>query len=284
MHIIGKTAVRNAPRLHGPRPLKELGQHFLQDEEIASQIVESLRLRWEDRVVEIGPGRGVLLRFLLKQSHKVTAVELDARLMKSLTSAFGGHPGLNLIFGDFLEYDLRKYLSEDVSRVKIVGNIPYSLSSSILFYIFEIAGDIQKTGDHNLDSATLMLQREVAYRICAGPGGRDYGGITVFRSLVAEAEVLFDVPPNAFVPPPKVMSSVIRLTFFPQEKYKVADYHLFRDLVHTVFRQRRKMLKNTLKGLTWIRQDWANTSFDFTQRPEDLSAEEFIRLFNLIRN
>ena len=105
--------MRKPVRVHGPRPLKELGQHFLQDEEIAADIISSMGLKWEDRALEIGPGRGVLLRFLLKRSHRVTAIELDKRLLKSLQKTFGGHPGLDLQFDDFLAFDLNAYVTEE---------------------------------------------------------------------------------------------------------------------------------------------------------------------------
>lgn len=275
--------MRKPSRVHGPRPLRELGQHFLQDEEIASDIIDSMGLRWEERALEIGPGRGVLLRFLLKHSHKVTAVELDDRLIKSLQRTFSGHPGLELIFSDFLEFDLPGYVLSGDSPVKIVGNIPYNLSSPILLRIFDAARDLQADAGDRLKTATLMLQREVAQRICASPGGRAYGGITILRSLVASAELLFNVPSEAFIPPPKVTSSVIQIRFFPEDRYPIDDLVLFGDLVHTVFQQRRKMLKNSLGRLLWVRPDWAEVDFDLTRRPEDIDVEEFIRLFEFVK-
>ncbi len=275
--------MHRSQRLHGPRPLKELGQHFLQDEDVAAAIVDGMKLNWEERALEIGPGRGVLLRFLLKRSRSVTAVEVDVRLQQSLQKTFGGHPGLTLVFGDFLEFDLADYLLQDTSSVKLVGNIPYSLSSPILFGIFEAVEGLQRENKVPLKSATLMLQREVAQRICASPGGRAYGGITVFRSLVAEADLLFDVPAEAFIPPPKIVSSVIRMTFYPEIRYDISDQHLFRDLVHTVFKKRRKMLRNSLGELFWIKPQWREEEFDYTHRPEELSVEEFIELFNKLK-
>lgn len=268
----------------GPRPLKELGQHFLIDEEAASNIVASMKLRWEERALEIGPGRGVLLRFLLKQSHQVTAVELDARLCKPLQKTFGGHPGLELVFGDFLQFDLQNYISQDDSPVKLVGNIPYSLSSPILFRLFEVATELQGRDVFSLKSATLMLQREVAERICADPGDRACGAITILRSLVADAELLFNLPPSAFLPPPKVTSSVIRLKILPKARCEIADRPRFGELVQHVFKQRRKMLKNSLGGLPWLIPDWQRVDFDFTRRPEELSLGEFVQLFDLIRS
>lgn len=275
--------MRKPARVHGPRPLKELGQHFLQDEEVASDIIDSMGLSWEDRALEIGPGRGVLLRFLLKRSHKVTAVELDDRLIKSLQKTFSGHPGLELIFSDFLEFDLPGYVLSGDSPVKIVGNIPYNLSSPILLRIFDAARELHADTGNQLKTATLMLQREVAQRICASPGGRAYGGITILRSLVADAELLFDVPSEAFIPPPKVTSSVIQLRFFQEERFHIEDLTLFVDLIHTVFQQRRKMLKNSLSRVLWIRPDWIDVDFDLTQRPEDVEVTGFVRLFNFVR-
>jgi len=270
-------------RVVGPRPMKELGQHFLADEETASNIVQAMNLRWEDRSLEIGPGRGVMLRFLLKQSHKVTAIELDARLKRSLEMTFGGHPGLDLVFDDFLKFDLLSYIDSADSPVKLVGNIPYNLSAPILIRLFDLSGELQRRGNNALKSATLMLQKEVAARICARPGGRIYGGITVQRSLVADAELLFTVPPESFIPSPKITSAVIRLDFFSQHKHDIADLGYFKDLVRHVFLQRRKMIKNTIGGLHWIQPDWKDIEFDLTKRPEELSLEKFIELFNKLK-
>ncbi|MBU1651120.1 hypothetical protein KKA00_02780, partial [bacterium] len=221
--------------------------------------------------------------FLLKQSQKVTAVEVDYRLQKSLLSAFGGHPGLNLIFEDILTYDLDAYIAEEETPVKLLGNLPYNLSSPLLFKLFETAERLQTSEVNPFQSATLMLQREVAERICTDPGTRAGGGITIFRALVAEAELLFHVPPNAFHPPPKVTSSVLQLRFYNRRKYDIVDQYQFIALVHHVFRSRRKMLKNTVAGLSWLKPDWQQQDFNFTQRPEALSLNEFIRMFDLIR-
>ncbi len=284
--------MRSPHLIRGPRPQKELGQHFLQDEEIGMQIVRALDLRWEDRALEIGPGRGVLLRFLLKASHQVTAIELDWRLKKSLERAFGGHPGLNLVFDDFLKFDLPGYLAADPAPVKIVGNIPYSLSSPILFRLFETVESLQAQGSFPLKSAVLMLQKEVAERLCADPGGRAYGTITVFRALMADARLLFKVPAAVFLPPPKVTSAVVRLDFFPEQRYQLGDPTLFRQLVHHLFAQRRKMLKNRLASFL---EKWSDNrspaalpnlklpaDFDLSRRPEELSVQEFIDLYHLI--
>ena len=271
------------PRAKGPPPKKALGQHFLQDEEIANRIVEAMNLSWEARALEIGPGRGVLLRFLLKHSHRVTAVELDLRMRPSLEKNFGGHPGLNLVFDDFMHFDLIGYILESDSPVCLVGNIPYSLSSSILFRLFETVEELPAGKTPRLRSATLMLQREVAQRVCAEPGGRDYGIVTVMRGLTAEAELLFTVPPAAFIPPPKVYSAMIKLNFYAAPRFQLTDRALFSNLVHHVFARRRKMLKNTLGTWLWIRPDWAKLDFDYTRRPEELSTAEYVELFEKIR-
>ena len=267
----------------GPRPRKELGQHFLLDEEIAEQIVAAMNPAWTDRALEIGPGRGVLLRFLLKSFQQVTAVEIDLRLQKSLHRIFGGHPGLNLIFDDFLKFNLAGFLAAAAAPVKIVGNVPYALSGAILFHLLDAATEQIQSGQPRLRSATLMLQREVAQRIAAQPGSRTYGAITVLRSLCADATLLFAVPPTAFAPPPKVTSAVVRLDFFDRPRFHIDNHLGFNQLVHHVFAQRRKMLKNTLGTLYGIRPDWQETDFDFTRRPEELGADEFIRLFEMVR-
>jgi 16S rRNA (adenine1518-N6/adenine1519-N6)-dimethyltransferase len=274
--------VRKARRVTGPRPRKELGQHFLLDEEIAERIVQTMEPEWAQRALEIGPGRGVMLRFLLKSFQRVTAIEIDLRLRKSLEGTFRGHPGLELIFDDFMQFDLRAHILKDAAPFKIVGNIPYSLSSAILFRLLDTAANLAQAGSSPLISATLMLQREVAQRVAAQPGSKAYGAITVMRSLVAEAEFLFSVPPGAFSPPPQVTSAVVKLDFHGVPNYHISDSVRFSQLVHHVFAQRRKMLKNTLGSLYGIRPDWAKADFDFTRRPEELSVTEFISLFQVI--
>lgn len=269
--------------LSGPRPRKELGQHFLLDEEIAERIVAAMDPAWSDRALEIGPGRGVLLRFLLKSFRQVTAVEIDPRLQKPLQRTFGGHPGLNLIFDDFLRFDLGAFIGGDSAPVKIVGNVPYALSGTILFHLLDAATDQIQSGKSTLRNATLMLQKEVAQRIAAEPGSRIYGAITVLRALCADATLLFTVPPTAFSPPPKVTSAVVRLDFHERPRFQLADRLGFNQLVHHVFAQRRKMLKNTLGTFYDIRPDWQEADFDFTRRPEELGAVEFARLFQLVK-
>jgi 16S rRNA (adenine1518-N6/adenine1519-N6)-dimethyltransferase len=267
----------------GPPPRKQLGQHFLLDEEIAEQIVSAMNPVWTDRALEIGPGRGVLLRFLLKSFQRVTAVEIDLRLQKSLHRTFGGHPGLNLIFDDFLKFDLAGFLAADATPVKIVGNVPYALSGAILFHLLDAATEQLQAGQTRLRSATLMLQREVAQRIAAPPGSRTYGAITVLRSLCADATLLFTVPPTAFSPPPKVTSAVVRLDFYDRPRYTLQDRLGFSQLVHHVFSQRRKMLKNTLGTYYAIHPDWQQINFDFTRRPEELSIAQFAELFQRLQ-
>jgi len=263
--------------------LKELGQHFLVDEEVAARIVAALELRWEERAMEIGPGRGVLLRFLLKAGSRITAVEVDPRMLRTLERVFGGHPGLNLVHQDFMQFDLAGWLESDPAPARIVGNLPYYLSSPIIFRLFEAAGELARNDRFPLTTAVLMLQKEVAQRLAASPGGRDYGAMTVFRALVAEAELLFTVPPDAFLPPPKVTSAVARLRFHSRRRYDIPDPALFGQLVHHVFAQRRKMLKNTLGTFPWARPGWERTpDFDFTRRPEELGVEEFIKLYQLV--
>ncbi|MFH1861815.1 MAG: 16S rRNA (adenine(1518)-N(6)/adenine(1519)-N(6))-dimethyltransferase RsmA [bacterium] len=273
-------AAKRSILIGSPRPRKELGQHFLQDEEIAYQIVHSMDLRWEDRALEIGPGRGILLRFLLKQCRQVTAVELDIRLAKTLKSIFGGHPGLTLVFDNFQRFDLESYVNASAAPVKVVGNIPYFLSSVILFRLFELVARLHEQHQNPLKSATLMLQREVAQRLCATAGGRVYGTISIFRALVADAELLFDVPGSAFFPPPRVTSAVVQLRFFPEQRFHIVDFFRFQEFVHHIFAQRRKMLKNTVNSIRWVRPDWRSIDADFSKRPEEFAAAELVALFH----
>ena len=251
------------------RAKKGLGQHFLRDHRIASDIVDALAMGDRTKVLEVGPGMGVLTRFLLeKKSFETTVVEIDRESVSYLKSNI---PELEdrIIEGDFLQMDLRKQFTTE--PFSLIGNFPYNISSQILFKVLD---------NRNLIPEVVgMLQKEVAERICTGPGSKAYGILSVLLQAWYKVEYLFTVNEEVFDPPPKVKSAVIRLSANGRTELGCNE-KLFKSVVKQAFNQRRKMLRNSIKGFT-PRYDELD-AHTLTRRPEQLSVEEFIRLTNEI--
>lgn len=251
------------------RAKKHLGQHFLKDQEIARRIAESLPLREASPVLEIGPGMGVLTKYLLQNPLiNLRAVEIDSESVVYLHQHF---PQLEVIEGDFLQMDLNKLYD---GKFSVIGNFPYNISSQILFKVLDYKDKIPNVAG--------MLQKEVAERIASKPGKKAYGILSVFMQAYYHVEYLFTVSEQVFDPPPKVKSAVIRFTRNEVEKLD-CDEKLFRTVVKTAFNQRRKTLRNSLKPL--VEKDnpmYADTLFD--KRPEQLDVQNFVHLTNLVEN
>ncbi len=251
------------------RAKKGLGQHFLRDHRIASDIVDALAMGDRTKVLEVGPGMGVLTRFLLeKKSFETTVVEIDRESVSYLKSNI---PELEdrIIEGDFLQMDLRKQFTTE--PFSLIGNFPYNISSQILFKVLD---------NRNLIPEVVgMLQKEVAERICTGPGSKAYGILSVLLQAWYKVEYLFTVNEEVFDPPPKVKSAVIRLSANGRTELGCNE-KLFKSVVKQAFNQRRKMLRNSIKSFT-PRYDELD-AHTLTRRPEQLSVEEFIRLTNEI--
>ncbi|MEP7147245.1 MAG: 16S rRNA (adenine(1518)-N(6)/adenine(1519)-N(6))-dimethyltransferase RsmA [bacterium] len=255
------------------RPKKFLGQNFLTDENIAKKIVESLNIKPDDTVVEIGPGQGILTKHILELSGDFHAVEIDKSIFEKLTLEYGSK--INLIHKDFLKLDLDKDIHSPDKKIKIIGNIPYNLTTEILFKLFESSDKIE--------TAILMMQREVAMRLTAKPDCKDYGILAIQTQLNTTPKALFNVPPSAFFPKPKIFSTVVKFDFNKKNE-KLADKKLFKELVRETFGQRRKTMKNSLSKLLERSNIAAeNINFDFTRRPENVSIIEFINLANEIK-
>jgi 16S rRNA (adenine1518-N6/adenine1519-N6)-dimethyltransferase len=254
------------------RAHKRFGQHFL-EAAWADRLVSALEPQPEDRFVEIGPGPGALtLRLAPRVSH-ITAVELDARMVAELTP--GLPPNVTLIERDFLEFDLAPLAA--AGPLRIAGNLPYNVSSPILFALIRA----HRSGAGLLD-ATLMLQREVADRIQASPGGGDYGVLAILVQLHADVRRLLTLPPGAFRPRPQVHSAVVRLTF-RAPAVTLSDEPTFEAMVRSMFMQRRKMLGNALARFAEPRGLSAAAALTAagippTRRPETLQLEELARL------
>ena len=269
------------------RPRKRFGQHFLEPAWVA-KLVNSLDAQPADTFLEIGPGRGALTRPLLPRVHRVVAVEIDRDLAAALRgsedarlqrdgSRGSSDPRLRVVEGDFLDVDLDAILADEPRPVRVVGNLPYNVSSPILFKLLG-AHD----GGRRFSDATLMLQREVADRLVARPGTKDYGALAIQVALHADVERVLTLPPGAFRPPPKVTSAVVRLRFH-RPSSDVGDPAIFERLVRGVFLQRRKTLANALKPVADSMGRSASQLLDAAgidpiRRPETLSLEEMARL------
>lgn len=233
------------------RPKKSLGQHFLNDRNIIHKIADAIPAGKDDLVIEIGPGTGNMTTILMERYSQFKAVEIDQRAVALLQEEY---PALDVIHADILKIDWEELLG-DHDRVHIVGNLPYNVTSQILFTLL----DQRK----RLASATIMMQREVAKRLVAVPGTKDYGILSVQVQLMSSPKILFDVSPRVFTPPPKVVSSVVGLQF-DMPPLECRDKNL-KTVVRTAFQQRRKKLSNSLAGVGPMPVD---PQFDYSARAE----------------
>lgn len=249
-------------------PRKALGQNFLQDPNIIRKIVDSLAVKVTDTVLEIGPGRGALTELLLPLAGQLHLVEFDRDLVQYWESRT--EPNLTVHGVDILQFDLAPVLNHG-GVVKVIGNLPYNISSPVLFHLLQYA-------DH-IDSQVVMLQKEVVDRMAAQPGNKQYGRLSVMLQQRYEIESLFTVPPTAFFPPPKVDSAIARLTPHEHIAHPVASHADFTAIVKQAFSMRRKTLRNNLKSMLHAEQISA-LGIDPSARAETLSVGEFAALAN----
>ena len=255
------------------RAKKALGQHFLKDLDIAKKIAQTIETtqlpdeakKWGNLpVLEVGPGMGVLSQFLMESGREVKAVELDSESVEFLRKVF---PKLDVVEGDFLKMDLSDIFKTEFT---LIGNYPYNISSQIFFKVLDYKEKIPVVAG--------MLQKEVAQRICSGPGSKVYGILSVLLQAWYDCDYLLDVAPGVFSPPPKVTSGVIRLIRNSRASLG-CDERLFKTIVKTSFGQRRKTLRNSLASLIPVNSPvWQDSIL--SRRPETLSVEEFINLTN----
>ena len=249
------------------KPLKKFAQNFLQNNYYAEKIVDSLNCNENDIIVEIGPGKGVLTQHLIDiEDLQLSVAEIDRNLVADLELKYPSLKG-HILEGDFLQQDLRVHFSEPFA---IIGNFPYSISSQIIF----------KMIDHRdmVPEMVGMFQKEVAQRITAGPGSKTYGIISVLVQAWYDTEYLFELGPESFRPPPKVHSAVIRLRRNKTTQLG-CDEKRFKSIVKMAFGQRRKTLRNALKGLIVSEELRAKPIFE--KRAEQLGLQEFIELTNI---
>lgn len=264
------------------RPLKQFGQHWLKSDEVLAQIIAASEIAWSDRILEIGPGLGVLTKLLLERSGAVTSVEIDYNLCPKLVNKFGDLDNFLLLQGDFLNLDLSELLKpfpKFQQPNKIVANIPYNITSLILEKVF---GTIEQPKVCNYQFVVLLIQKEVGDRLCAKPGTKAYSALSVRMQYLADCELVCDVPPEAFYPKPKVTSVVVKLR--PKQMINPAlNAKQMGTLIKLGFGKRRKMLKNNLKGLIdgeALHQVLSELEINPQARAENLSVRDWINLSN----
>ena len=253
---------------------KRLGQNFLVDEQIVNQIIAAAELAAEDTVLEVGPGIGTLTQALAETGAHVVAVELDRRLLPVLGKTLAGYDNIEIINEDILKLDIRKAVPQE--NFKVVANLPYYITTPIIFNLLE-----QKLP---MERLVAMVQKEVAERMVAKPGGKDYGALSVAIQYYTEPAIAFMVPPASFVPPPSVDSAVIVCKRRQEPPVQIVDEKLFFRVVKASFSVRRKMLSNALKNMgidSELTAAWLTLAgIDGKRRGETLSLEEFAALTN----
>lgn len=250
-------------------PRKRFAQNFLRDATVVHSLLRSVDPRPEEHLVEIGPGEGVLTERLLESCGALDVVEIDRDLAAMLTHRFRSNRGLRIHLADALRFDFRS-LTEGRGLLRIVGNLPYNISTPLLFHLFAQSDCVS--------DMHFMLQKEVVDRLCAVPGSSDYGRLSVMAAYHCRSEALFEVPPESFFPRPKVMSAVVRLIphRVPPVEVELARLRL---VVNAAFAQRRKTLRNALR-LVIDERDWAVLGIDPQQRAQNLDLTGYAKIAN----
>ncbi len=270
--------VRDFFAINGTRPKKRLGQHFLTNPDVLALILEAGEVADTDTVIEIGAGLGCLTAALAARAKQVIAVEVDALLYAALEAQFSANSHIRLIHADILKLDFDALL-KPATRPKVIANLPYHITTPILWKFL--------AHHEQIDSCVLMMQKEVAERMVASPGGKDYGALTIGISYYAEAALIAMLSPDNFYPPPKVESALLKLTMRDAPPVAVDDEEFFFHIVRTAFRMRRKMLKNALASGKFAASDALTSAFEALdispqRRAETLDIAEFAALANLL--
>ena len=258
----------------GHRPRKRFGQNFLQDPGIIQQIVAAIHPTSSDTLVEIGPGQGAITSQLVDQAGKLAVIELDRDLIPELKIQFASRDNLTIIAADALSVDYGALAAElGAQQLRLVGNLPYNISTPLLFHLLTFRTAI--------DDMYFMLQKEVVDRMAAHPGDRSYGRLSIMLQFYCSVEALFEVPPEAFYPAPKVDSAVVRLVPHQELPVTVKDPKRLQEIVTQAFSQRRKTVKNALKSIA-SEELLLQAGIQSNARPEEVSISEYAALTNLL--
>ncbi len=260
--------------------MKKWGQVFLTDKQVALDIVTAASLTKNDRVIEIGPGRGVLTKLIAPQVEQLVAIEIDPRLVQQLQVSLKPYPNVAIVHQDIMSYQLPAELM--AVPFKVTANVPYYITSPIIFQLLD-----WHLANPQFSQAIIMVQKEVAQRLAAGPGGKEYGVISIMLQFYAQVQIVRLVPAKCFAPVPEVDSAVIKIDFLPQPREKVSNGETFKKVVKAAFAQRRKTILNSLKhnyGLDAVVLDQSlrEAGIEARRRAETLSIAEFARLAEVI--
>ena len=264
-------------RKHNLKLTKSLGQNFIVDTSVSRDIVNGAEVTEEDLVIEIGPGVGTLTAEILKKAKRVVAVELDSRLIPVIQEELGHNEKLTLINGDALKVDFKEIIGDEKS-VKLVANLPYYVTTPIIVKLLK--------EKHNFKSLTIMIQKEVAERMDAKPSSNDYSALSLLVQYYCKTRIVRNVPPQCFIPRPKVDSIVITLERLEEPRVTPKNEKLFFDIIRNSFNMRRKTLWNSVKSLGLskeaLEEAFAKADIDVKRRGETLSIEEFSNLSDAI--
>jgi len=274
-------SIRKELKEYGFTPRKRWGQHFLVDRNILNKVIRTAQLDQSDIVLEIGPGLGEMTLALARHVKKVIAVEIDPKLVKILKEKTSNFSNIMIVEGDILKIDFEQLYDQANQPLKGVANLPYQISTPLLFRFIE-SRDL-------FSSLTLMLQREVAERMMASPGGKDYGPLSIFIQSASVLSIPFYIKPSAFFPPPKVESAVIHMIWKEGPQMASEEEEWFKRVVKGCFSYRRKRLSNALKHANMalpqdLEQRMRRIGIDLERRPETLTIQEFVHLAKALRS
>jgi 16S rRNA (adenine1518-N6/adenine1519-N6)-dimethyltransferase len=251
-------------------PLKRFGQNYLQDQNIIKKIIAEIDPRENELIIEIGPGQGAITKMLLESKANLTAIEIDKRVIDDLQTRY---TDLQLLQSDFLKLDLNQFTDSSEKKIRVVGNIPYNITSPILFKLFE--------NNTIVSDSVFMVQYEVAKRMTAKMGSKDYGILSVLLEYFGNTKLAFKVSPNVFYPKPNVDSAVVHIYF--NDKRDNPEFNLmFKSIVKSAFGNRRKTLKNSLSNGIFAEVNFSKCGIDLSLRAEQLNVDDFIQLTEFV--
>jgi len=251
---------------------KRFGQNFLHDEQVIARIVDAISPQADQHLLEIGPGQGAITDLLAQASGPLDCVELDRDLADFLRKRFAQHSNVSIQQQDILKFNLASLVDRG-NKIRVVGNLPYNISTPVIFHLLQSVDLIQ--------DMTFMLQLEMAQRLGARPGNKNYGRVGIMVQYFCEVEHLFNVPSAAFTPKPKVSSAIVRLTPHPRRAFEARSAEALQTVVRTAFNLRRKTLKNSLKAIMSA-ESLAQISVSLSERPENLGLSDYVAISDLL--
>jgi 16S rRNA (adenine1518-N6/adenine1519-N6)-dimethyltransferase len=274
------TSIKKELSDYGLFPKKRLGQHFLVDPNILNKVVRTAQVGKEDVVLEVGPGFGQMTIALARQAKKVIAIEIDERLVVILKQKIGDYPNVEVTQSDILKVDFKRFFKKEARPIKVVANLPYQISTPLLFRFIE--------SKEIFSTITLMLQKEVAERMVASPGRKEYGPLSIFIQAFSDVSIQFIIKPSAFFPAPKVESALVSMAWKERPMIETDGEEWFKRLVKACFGYRRKTLINALKHSELslpesVESRMEEIGIDPRRRPETLTIQEFARLAEALK-